>query len=187
MISRTTWTGDIASAAAPARVPADLIEAIVIVESSGNPHAMNPEPRYPYLWDVAKWQPFRDLSRDELASRVPPPDFHTLAGDRDQEWIGQAMSWGLMQIMGALARELGFRGPYLSELCRVDVNLRLGCLHVGHLLRWANGDERKAIGAYNAGRGGFAGAAGRAYADKVFGIRAQLAPVKPMAIQGAVK
>jgi soluble lytic murein transglycosylase-like protein len=179
MISRTTWTGDIASAAAAARVPPDLIEAIVIVESSGNPNAINAEPRYPYLWDVAAWKPFRELSRDELASKLPPPDFRSIAGDRDQEWWAQQMSWGLMQIMGALARELGFRGPYLSELCRVDVNLRLGCLYVGNLLGWSNGDERKAVGAYNAGRGGAVSAAGRAYSDKVFGIRAQLAPTKP--------
>jgi soluble lytic murein transglycosylase-like protein len=184
MTSRTTWTSDIAAAAGAVRVPADLIEAIVIVESSGNPYAFNPEPRYRYLWNIATNEPFRNLTSDELASKVPPPDFRALAGDRDQEWWGQSVSWGLMQIMGALARELGFRGPYLSELCRADLNLRLGSLHVANLMRWANGDERKAVGAYNAGLGGFASTAGRAYADKVLMTRAHLSPVKP---QGAVR
>lgn len=175
---RTTWTQDIVHAACAVRLDPDLVEALVIIESAGNPYAWNPEPRYRYLVDARTGQPFRELTAAELASKVPPGDFPTLAGDRDQEWWGQQVSWGLMQLMGALARELGFRGPYLPELTRVDVNLRLGCQHLATLLRWANGDERQAVAAYNSGRGGWAAAAGQAYVDKVFSQRAQLAPRK---------
>ena len=176
MVSPTTWTRDIADAAAAVRLDRHLAEAVVIVESAGNPYAWNPEPRYRWLWDVRKNEPFRDLTSAEIASRIPPADFGTIAGDRDQEWWGQAASWGLMQLMGALARELRFRGPYLTELTRVDLNLRLGCRHLADLVLWAQGDLRRAAAAYNAGRGGWASAAGQAYADKVLNTRANLAP-----------
>lgn len=174
MSTLTVWHADIVTEAATAKVSADLVEAIVLVESSANPWAVRYEARYRYLWDVRKNAPFRSLSSDEVVSAVPPPDFHSLAGSAGQEWAFQRTSLGLLQIMGALARELGFQGDYLSELCRVDLNLRLGCRHIAALLRWAGGNERKAVAAYNAGRGGSASSAGQQYADKVFAKRAAL-------------
>jgi soluble lytic murein transglycosylase-like protein len=176
VISRTTWSSDVAHAAGVVGLNADLVEAIVVVESSGNPWAVNYEPRYRYLWDVAKAAPFRAMTSAEQASEIPPSDFRALAGDPDQEWVSQQTSWGLMQLMGALARELGFYGPYLPELCRVDLNLKLGCKHLSTLMRWAGGDEGKAVAAYNAGRGGWSGSAGQAYRTKVFNTRSALAP-----------
>jgi len=47
------------------------------------------------------------------------------------ELLGQQTSWGLLQIMGAVARERGFKG-WLTELCDPQVNLEWGCRH----LRW---------------------------------------------------
>lgn len=176
MTSRTTWTHDIAAAAGTNRIDPDLVEAIVIVESGGNPWAINYEPRYRYLVDVRNWQPFRKLTELEQTSEIPPADFRSVAGDPDQEWVSQQTSWGLMQLMGALGRELGFRGAYLTELCRLDLNLRLGCLHLSNLLRWAEGDVAQAVAAYNAGRGGWSSPAGQAYARKVLTARKDLAP-----------
>jgi soluble lytic murein transglycosylase-like protein len=39
----------------------------------------------------------------------------------------RAMSFGLMQIMGEVARELGFDGKFLTQLCDPDVSLDFGC------------------------------------------------------------
>jgi soluble lytic murein transglycosylase-like protein len=41
--------------------------------------------------------------------------------------LTKAMSFGLMQIMGEVAIELGFAGRFLSELCDPDVGLDYGC------------------------------------------------------------
>ncbi len=151
-------------------ISADLVEAVVLVESAGNPSAWNPEPHYQYLWNVRTNAPFRTLTAAERASEVPPADFPFLAGDRDQEWWAQQASWGLMQMMGGLARELGFRGPYIPELVRdPELCLTLGCGHLLRLLIWAEGNVKQALGAYNAGKGGWDSAAGRAYAEKVVG------------------
>lgn len=173
-MSRTTFTRDIATIASRHALDANLVEAIVIVESNGHPFAWNPEPRYRYLWDVQADAPFaRIFSLEELGRRTPPSDFPTIAGDPDQEWNGQGASWGLMQIMGAVARERGFRGPYLPELCRVELNLELGCRHLASLMKRADGGEAVALGAYNAGWGGATSDAGIRYAGKVLRVRSQ--------------
>lgn len=161
----------ITDAAAHAQIPADLLGALVCVESGGNPWAWNPEPAYRYLWDVRANRPFRSVSLAELTAKFPPEYFPALAGDPDQEWWGQQASWGLCQIMGAVARERGFRGPYLTQLCDPTINLALGATHLADALRWAKGNDAKAIASYNTGRGHWDSVAGRAYAAKVLAAR----------------
>jgi soluble lytic murein transglycosylase-like protein len=131
-----------------------LLEAMVLKESNGNPWAWNPEPHYRYLWNVKTRAPFRPLTPEEVKSEVPPKDFPCLAGDRDQEWWAQQASWGLLQLMGAVARERGFRGNYIPEICDPALNLDLGAKHLKSALQWAQGDVRIALAGYNAGRGG---------------------------------
>ena len=73
---------------------------------------------------------------------------------RHEDWQ-LAISWGLLQVMGSTAREMEFRGHYLSQLCAEPA---LG-IHFGirYLLRQkARGDGSWAQGlaAYNGGLGG---------------------------------
>lgn len=63
----------------------------------------------------------------------------------------RAMSWGLMQLMGQVARELGFEGSYLSQLCDPQIGLEWGCKHFANKLHSANGDTRKALQLWNGG------------------------------------
>lgn len=146
--------GIIAARARFAGLDPKLVKALVLVESGGNPWAWNPEPRYRYLWDVRANAPFRALTGAEISSEAPPADFPTMAGDRDQEWWGQSASWGVCQVMGAVARERGFQRPYLTELLDPSLCLSIACAHLAGLLRWANGDVEQALAAYNGGRGG---------------------------------
>lgn len=134
-------------------LPLALVRAIVHVESGFNAWAWNPEPQYRYLVDVRTSKPFRTLTAAESASEIPPIDFPCLAGDRDQEWWGQQASWGLMQLMGAVARERGFTGPYLPQLTDPVSNLEFGCAHLALLLRrfGATYGTDGAIAAYNTG------------------------------------
>ncbi len=152
----------------------NLVEAIVLTESGGNPWAWNPEPRYRYLVDVRSGRPFRPMSEVEIIAKTPPYDFKALAGDPDQEWWGQQASWGLMQVMGALAREQGFRAHYLTELTDVMTGLHFGCKHFASLLSWSRSQTNQAIAAYNAGRGGWASLVGQAYVVKVNANLAQV-------------
>lgn len=153
----------------------DLVEAVVLTESGGNPSAWNPEQHYRYFWNVRTGKPFRPVTTDEIKSEFPPRDFPCLAGDPDQEWWAQQASWGLMQLMGAVARELGYRAPYLGELLRDDVaNLRLGCRHLASQIAWAQGDVDLGLRAYNGGRGGARQPQTAHYPVKVRGFLAQI-------------
>lgn len=131
-----------------------LILAIMWQESGGNQWAWNPEPAYRWYWNVKTTAPFRRLTPEEVARKVPPSDFPCFAGDPDQEWNAQGVSWGLMQLMGAAAREQGFKGNYLTELCDPLINLEFGIKHLWNyayqfgnrstdqaLLRWNGGGD----------------------------------------------
>jgi hypothetical protein len=159
------WRMEVEHAARKHQLDPDLVESVCRVESDGHRWAWNPEPHYRYLWNVKTQRPFRALTATERASETPPADFPCLAGDRDQEFWGQQASWGLMQVMGAVAREYGFQEPYLSQLCEVRYGLEFGCTVLAARLRWAKGDQAKALAAYNAGQGGWEN--GQGYAVKV--------------------
>lgn len=162
------WS-DIQASAKAFNLDPRIIGGLVQVESGGNPWAWNPEPRYRYFWDVKTDKPFRAITSAELTSQFPPPDFHSVVGDPDNEWWAQQASWGLMQVMGAVARELGFTSPYLTELCDPTRNLVVGCKKLKHLMDWAHGESAKALAAYNGGEGNNQTAPyhNQAYADKV--------------------
>lgn len=69
----------------------------------------------------------------------------------DTEEYTRAISWGLMQVMGQTARESGFVGRYLSELCDPPVGLYFGCLYLRRCMQKAGGDTRRALLYYNGG------------------------------------
>lgn len=150
----TLYRGFVKHAAARHDLDPDVVEAMVLVESGGNPYAYNPEPKYRYFWDVRAGRPFRKVSEAELAAKFPPKDFRALAGDPDQEWWAQQASWGLMQVMGAVAREYGCRLPFLTELTRPDLCVDIGCSHLALLLRRAGGNLHAALAMYNGGPAG---------------------------------
>jgi soluble lytic murein transglycosylase-like protein len=69
------------------------------------------------------------------------------------EQVGRfrATSWGLMQLMGQTAREFGFLGQFMCELCDPDVGLDYGCKKLKQCLDDAGGDEAKALLKWNGG------------------------------------
>ena len=120
----TNLTDLIKSAAVRRSLPWELVYAICQVESSLNPSATRHEPHYRWL-----------VGDHETMS-------HTERHD-------QMTSWGLMQVMGAVARELGHTGP-LSDLLNPATGLFYGCLHLRRFKAkyevWPD-----VIAAYNAG------------------------------------
>ena len=143
----------IVAAANQYRISPALALAVCEQESSFDPWAWNPEPRYRYLWDVLLAKPFRKLTPAEEASEYPPMDFRAYRGvPSDAEWWGQQASWGLMQVMGAVAREHGFMGRFLSQLCDPEIGVEIGCRHLAAYLRRFK-DPFSALEAWNGGPG----------------------------------
>ncbi len=112
-----------------------LVQAICHVESGWDTYAMRYEPQF-----EARYLTGLDFRRVSPCSR-------------DTERKGRAMSWGLMQVMGQVARELGFDGPYLSALCDPALGLRYGCLHLRRKMdKYGSQGIEAVISAYNAGQ-----------------------------------
>ena len=135
-------------------LPAGLVIAIAIVESAGDPYAWRVEPDYRWLWDIRMKRPFRKLTQAERVSEKAPADFpHFRFSSVHTEWWGQQASWGMMQVMGGLAREYGFALPF-PQLCDPAVNLDIACRFLNSLRSrfLASHGWHGVAAAYNAGK-----------------------------------
>ncbi len=112
-------------------LPVRLVKAIILTESSDNTWAVRYEPHWRWFFSPKQW-----------ARRLKITD--------KTERSLQANSWGLMQIMGATARELGFTRP-LVRLCEPMLGVEYGCRYLKKQLDRYSGDVYKAVAAYNAG------------------------------------
>lgn len=67
------------------------------------------------------------------------------------EEIARSISWGLMQVMGQVAREHGFSEKFLSALCEPANGLAVGCIVLLSKLAQANEDVPRALLLWNGG------------------------------------
>ena len=107
-----------------------ILAAIIQQESAGDPFAIRYEPNWDYEFNLRH---FADLNRITVKT----------------EKVCQSCSWGLMQIMGTVARELGHDGP-LTKLVDIEINLRLGAKKLKDLA-YKRDTEEDMIASYNAG------------------------------------
>lgn len=105
--------------------PPELVCAVCEQESNWNPYALRAEPAF--------------------EERYIKPLHLTPTED----WA-RSFSWGLMQIMGETARELGYTGP-LPALCVPDTGLYYGCRKLSACLAKHSPDLKAALLAYNGG------------------------------------
>ena len=133
-----------------------LVYAICIKESSLDPWAMRYESGWRWWLKPAYW-----ARKVRVTSKT--------------ERVAQQCSWGLMQIMGTVARERGFAGD-LPNLCDVKVGLDYGCRHVRYLFRRYD-DVKQVLSAYNTGRPNTN--VGRAYAADVIRIMSDVSRQSP--------
>jgi soluble lytic murein transglycosylase-like protein len=103
-----------------------LVCALVEQESCWDPHAIRYEPA------------FRERYISPLS--LPPT-----------EEIARSISWGLMQVMGQVAREHGFAAKFLSALCNSEIGLETGCFVLTAILSKAGDDVPRALTLWNGG------------------------------------
>ena len=107
-----------------------LVCSVVEQESGWNPWAIRYEPAF-------------------MAKYVAP--LYTNNKISATEAFARSFSWGLMQTMGQVARETGFNGPCLSQLCDPETGLTVGCQVLEKKLALAEGDVVKALLLWNGG------------------------------------
>ncbi|WP_158608538.1 lytic transglycosylase domain-containing protein [Stagnimonas aquatica] len=138
--------------AADFALPYDLVLAICRKESGLNTWATRYEPDFRWLWDNRLLRAYNCRPADMSLDKAPS-DFSGLPGiTPNTEWVAQQTSYGLMQVMGSLAREQGFKG-YLSALCDPLAGVNSGCAYLRALSRkhFASLGWDGVIAAYNAG------------------------------------
>src|SRR3954469_7695509 len=117
-------------AAAKQSLDPALVCAVVEQESAWNPWAMRYEPMF-FAKYVASLYTNNKLSASEAYAR--------------------GFSWGLMQVMGQVARETGFDALFLSALCDPEQGLALGCKVLRKKLDAMAGDPQRGLLAWNGG------------------------------------
>ncbi len=109
-----------------------LIKAFCLVESNFDPYATRYEPEWKYI-DQTSLTLFAHLAHTTVATEI----------------VHQSTSWGLMQVMGSVAREEGF-DLRLPMLCLPEHGLEMGCKKIARLSKFYFTHEEVAS-AYNAG------------------------------------
>ena len=107
-----------------------LVCAVVEQESAWNPWSMRYEPAF-FTKYVAPLYTNNKVSASEAHAR--------------------GFSWGLMQVMGQVARETGFDALFLSALCDPEQGLAVGCKVLRKKLDAMAGDTTRALLAWNGG------------------------------------
>lgn len=122
-----------------------LLAGLAEVESEGHVFACRFERNFRWLWSNERDSPTDDQA---AVSSVAPCSAAT-------ELQGQKTSWGLMQVMGATARSLGFSEPFLAALVEPERNIMFGAAFLAKQMARYGGDPTKSVAAYNAGRAVF--------------------------------
>ncbi len=118
------------AAAATQSLDPALVCAVIEQESSWNSWAIRYEPAF-----FAKYVAHLYTNNKITAS----------------EAFARGFSWGLMQVMGQVAREMGFDGTFLSALCDPEQGLAVGCKLLRKKLDAMNGDTARGLLAWNGG------------------------------------
>ncbi len=107
-----------------------LVCAVIEQESAWNPWAMRYEPAF-FAKYVASLYTNNKVSASEAYAR--------------------GFSWGLMQVMGQVARENGFADRFLSGLCDPATGMEFGCRVLRKKLDLAKNDTAQGLLAWNGG------------------------------------
>ena len=107
-------------------LPPALVCAVVEQESAWNPYAIR----------------FESAFRTRYVARLGLPS---------TEEIARSISWGLMQVMGQIAREHGFTGKFLAALCDPATGLDAGCQVLASKISASGGDLTLALERWNGG------------------------------------
>ena len=129
MIMSLPWD-EIEDASDESGIPENVIAAIILTESAGDRFACRFEKDYRWTYKT------KELAQDARITETT-------------ELMLQMTSFGLMQIMGAVARELGLKGSIL-QLTDIKTNLKFACLLLKRLAKKYK-ERSDVFAAYNAG------------------------------------
>jgi soluble lytic murein transglycosylase-like protein len=123
-----------------------VIELIELAHVAAKMHALDPAVVCAVIEQESAWAPHAIRYEPAFRMRYVAP----LSLSPTEE-VARSISWGLMQVMGQLARERGFIGRFLSELCDPASGLDIGCKILALKLSSAGGEVSQALALWNGG------------------------------------
>lgn len=108
-----------------------LVASVIMVESSGRPAAIRFEKNFRWTLHIHHFADMNNITHDT-------------------ELMLQKSSFGLMQVMGAVARELGYQ-KNLSKLIEPKMGIEYGCKKLRQLFDKHGSKLDDVIASYNAG------------------------------------
>jgi soluble lytic murein transglycosylase-like protein len=109
-------------------------------------HSLDPALVCAVIEQESSWDPAAIRYEPAFRTRYVAP-----LGLPATEEIARSISWGLMQVMGQVAREHGFSGKSLAALCDPAKGIEMGCTVLLSKLSGAGGDVERALTLWNGG------------------------------------
>jgi soluble lytic murein transglycosylase-like protein len=125
-------------------------EIIELARRIATAHALEPALVCAVIEQESAWNPWAVRFEPGFLSRYVAP-MYTAGKLNATEAYTRSISWGLMQVMGQVARESGFAGQSLAELCDPETSLEFGCRILAARLARTRGDVPAALLAWNGG------------------------------------
>src|SRR6266481_6475251 len=121
-------------------------ELISLARTIAGQHALPPALVCAVVEQESAWNPFAIRYEPAFRTRYVAP-----LGLTSTEEIARSISWGLMQVMGQVAREHGFTGKFLATLCDPTAGLEAGCQVLASKISASGGDLTVALERWNGG------------------------------------
>ena len=131
----------------PSTVPLEIIQLARRIAAA---HQLDPALVCAVIEQESAWNPWAVRYEPAFLSRYIAP-LYTAGKLSATEAYTRAMSWGLMQVIGQVAREAGFEETSLAELCEPATGVDWGCRILATRLARAHGEVEAALQAWNGG------------------------------------
>jgi len=122
-----------------------------LAQQAARAHALWPELVCAVVEQESAWNPWALRYEPDFYQRYIEPQVARGAISDRTEAIARACSWGLMQVMGQVARENGFTAASLAALCDPAIGLEIGCRVLAAKLAAAEGNVSRALLLWNGG------------------------------------
>jgi soluble lytic murein transglycosylase-like protein len=126
-------------------------ELIALAHTAAKSHSLWPELVCAIVEQESSWNRWAVRYEQAFYDRYVAPAIARGALRDETEARARAFSWGLMQVMGQVARENGFSATSLAALCDPAAGLDLGCRVFAAKLAAAEGNVTRALLLWNGG------------------------------------
>jgi soluble lytic murein transglycosylase-like protein len=126
-------------------------ELVALARSAASRHQLYPEIVCAIIEQESAWNPWAIRYEPAFYDRYILPLRSRGEITHETEARARATSWGLMQVMGQVARETGFAKAFLSELCDPIAGIETGCAVFDRKLAAAEGNVARALLLWNGG------------------------------------